>query len=162
MDGMFITNRKKILIVCFLLVIISMIIFNSGMFLKYSIHTNLTKLLDTQTYFEPSIPQEGSIEEIYQDIFVTLLLPCIDEAVENYYGQPFSVDPYAVRILRAERPNGYRTFLFEITMEVMPYYGPHNSVGVDHITIKVGSHKAIVEKFEHIRSYKIPPKPTRP
>lgn len=162
MNGMFTINRKNILIACLLLVIISMLITNSDLFLKYSIHTNSMKLLDTQTYFEPGIPQEGSIEEIYQDIFVTLLLPCIEEAVENYYGQPFSVAPYWVRILKVERSNGYRTFLFEITIEVVPYYGPHNSVGVDHITIKVGANKAIVEKFEHVKSYKIPAKPTRP
>jgi len=120
------------------------------------------RLLDTQTFFEPGIPLEGSVEEIYQDIFVTLLSPCIEEAVENYYGQPFSVAPYLVRILSVERPNGYRTFEFIITIEVMPYYGPHNSVGVDRITIRVKSSKAVVEKFDHIKSYKIPSKPIRP
>lgn len=135
-----------------------MIIINSDLFLEDHIHNNSRELLDTQTYFEPNAPPEGSVEEIYQDIFVTLLLPCIEEAVEDYYGKPFNVAPYLVKILSVERPNGYRTFLFRVIIEVIPYYGPHNSVGIDHITIRVDSRKAIVEKFEHIKSYEISPK----
>ena len=139
-----------------------MFVIKFDLILKYSIHTNSMRLLDTQAYFEPGIPPEGSVEEIYQDIFVRLLSPYIEGAVENYYGQPFSVAPYSVRVLSVERPNGYRTFEFLITLEVMPYYGPHNSVGVDRITIRVKSSKAMVEKFDHIKSYDIPPKPIRP
>ncbi|MBU3156360.1 DUF3888 domain-containing protein [Clostridium estertheticum] len=47
------------------------------------------------------------------------------------------VDAWAIDILSVERPNGYRTFLFIIKMEVIPYVGPHLSVGVDRITITV-------------------------
>ncbi|MCQ1530703.1 DUF3888 domain-containing protein [Lutispora saccharofermentans] len=155
MKKVLVVNRKMVLLICFLLLFISIIAINFDLFLKYSIPTNSKKLLDTKIYFEPGIPPEGSIEEIYQDIFVTLILPCIEDAVENYYGQPFQVAPYDVKILSVERPSGYRTFLFRLTIKVSPYYGPHISVGVDRITISL-SDKCIVEKFEHIKSYEFP------
>lgn len=114
-----------------------------------------------KTYFEPDKPAKGSLKEIYQDVFMTLLLPYIDEAVTNYYekntGYSPNVDPWEPNILSIERPNGYRTFLFVIKLEVAPYLGAHNSIGVDHITIRVSSGEVKVEKFEHIKDYPIPP-----
>ncbi len=101
------------------------------------------------------------MEELYQDVFMTMLLPYIQEAVSNYYeentGYSPNVDPYGPVILSIERPNGYRTFLFIIKLEVAPYLGAHNSIGVDHITIRVSAGEVKVEKFEHIKSYPVPP-----
>lgn len=109
------------------------------------------------TYFEPGEPSEGSVEELYQDIFILMLLPEIEKAVEDYYGRPYFVAPYQVKILNVGRPNGYRTFGFILKLEILPYEGPHNSVGKDHITIKIEPGPTIqVEKFEHIESYDIP------
>lgn len=107
-------------------------------------------------------PIEGSTEELYQDIFVSLLDPYIQKAINDYYlkyfkGPPLFA-PYSVNILNVERPNGYRTFLFIIKLQVSPYFGPHLVVGTDNITIKVdASGKAQVEKFEHIESFELPP-----
>lgn len=113
------------------------------------------------TYFEPNKPVNGSIEELYQDIFVTQLLPYIDEAVKNYYkkntGYSPIVDPWQPDISYIKRPNGYRTFLFEIKLEVAPYLGPHCSIGVDHITLRVSSAEVRVIKFKHIKNFPIPP-----
>ncbi len=85
----------------------------------------------------------------------------IDKAVDNYYeknlGYSPGVAPWQTDVLSIERPNGYRTFLFIVKLEVKPYLGAHNSIGVDHITIKVSSGEVKVEKFEHIKDYPIPP-----
>lgn len=107
-------------------------------------------------------PPEQSREELYQDIFVSLLMPEIQKSVDNYYKEFFTdtpmVAPYDLTILKAERPNGYRTFVFMIELEVYPYFGAHNSVGVDRITIRLGGSGDVkVEKFEHIKSYELPP-----
>lgn len=103
-------------------------------------------------------PPERSTEELYQDIFVTFLSPYIDKAVEDYYGKPYSVAPYLTEVLSVERPNGYRTFAFRIKLKIRPYIGPHISVGEDNITILVEyDPKVKVEKFEHIKSYELPP-----
>lgn len=113
-----------------------------------------------QTYFEPKAPIQGSLEELYQDVFMTTLLPYIQEAITKYYeentGYSPIVAPYTPSILSIERPNGYRTFVFVIKLEIMPYLGAHIPIGVDHITISVSSGDVKVEKFEHIKSYPIP------
>lgn len=111
---------------------------------------------------QPYKPPEQSREELYQDIFVSLLMPEIQKSVDNYYKEFLTdtpmVAPYDVTILKAERPNGYRTFVFLLELEVHPYIGAHNSVGVDHITIRVGGSGDVkVEKFEHVKSYELPP-----
>lgn len=106
------------------------------------------------TYFGPVTPSEGSLDEIYQDVFMALLAPYIGKAVEDYYGKPFSVDPWANKVLYIRRPNGYRTIYFEMELKVIPYYGPHRSVGIDHITLTVtGGGNVVVKKFEHIETH---------
>ncbi len=107
------------------------------------------------------ISPEGSKEELYQDIFMAMLNPYIQKAVNDYYGNYFVVDPFA-KILSIERPNGYRTSYFIIKLQVMPYQGAHNTVGIDNITLSVSTSGAKVEKFEHIESSKITPKPSKP
>lgn len=109
---------------------------------------------DFNTYFGSVTPSEGSLEEIYQDVFMALLSPYIGKAVEDYYGQPFSVDPWANKVLYIRRPNGYRTIYFEMELRLIPYYGPHRSVGIDHITLTVtGDGNVVVKKFEHIETH---------
>lgn len=107
-------------------------------------------------------PPKESREELYQDIFISLLLPYIQNEVDKFYSknltQPPMVAPYTVYVISAERPNGYRTFLFRLKLQVNSYEGAHNSVGLDNITLTVGgSGNVKIEKFEHIKSYVLPP-----
>ncbi len=114
-----------------------------------------------KAYFEPAEPTEGSLEEIYQDVFMLLLLPSIEEVVQDYYmatvGHSPNVDPWDAKIIFLERPNGYRTFGFRIKLEVAPYLGAHNAIGVDHITMEVSLGEIKVVAHLHIKSYTIPP-----
>jgi hypothetical protein len=107
-------------------------------------------------------PPEQSTEELYQDVFISLLLPYIQKEVDRYYATYLtlspSVAPYQVYVLSAERPNGYRTFVFRLKLRVESYVGPHNSVGLDDITVTAGGSGDVeIEKFEHIKSYTLPP-----
>jgi hypothetical protein len=91
-----------------------------------------------------------------------LLLPYIQNEVDKYYSkyliQPPTVAPYTVYVLSAERLNGYRTFIFRLKLQVDSYIGPHISVGTDYITVTVGGTGDVkIEKFEHIKSYVLPP-----
>lgn len=100
-----------------------------------------------------SKPLQHSKEELYQDVFCTLLMPYIQKSVGDYYTKFLTeiplVDSGDIDILSVERPS-----YFVIKMEVMPYIGPHLSVGVDRITITVdGIGEVKVTKFEHIKSY---------
>jgi len=60
-------------------------------------------------------------------------------------------------VINVERPRGYRTFSYIIKLQVKPYVGPHIVVGVDQLTINVGAGTAKVEKYEHLKSYELPP-----
>ena len=102
---------------------------------------------------------EHSQEELDQDIFVTLLAPYIQTAINDYYKQYFTTSPNfspdSIEIIEVERPMGYRSFLFVLKLQVKSYIGPHLDIGVDQLTIRVGSGKGEVkvEKFEHVKSY---------
>lgn len=151
---------KRLIIPCFLIVFIAGVIFTKGYIMDNTIMTTEPDE-SYNIYYEPDKPYEGSLEEMYQDVFMTLLLPHIRESVTNYYeinaGYSPMVDPWQPKILSIERPEGYRTFSFIIKLKVLPYLGAHNSIGVDHITVSVSSGKIKIEKFEHIESYPIPP-----
>ena len=112
-----------------------------------------------KTHFDsPAKPPAGSKEELYQDIFITLLGPSIEKAIEDYYGKPYGYDPWSVDVLNIERPNGDRTTYFIIKLQVMPYIGAHNTIGIDNLTIEVSyGKKPKILKFKHIKSYEIPP-----
>ena len=106
-------------------------------------------------------PPEELREELYQDIYISLLMPYIEKEVASYYSNILKetpqVAPYYVYVLDAKRPNGYRSFLFELKLKVIPYVGPHIGVGVDYITIKIASRKVTIENFKHINTYSLPP-----
>lgn len=108
------------------------------------------------------VPPKSSNEKIYKDIVSSLLLPYIQKSVSDYYSNILtdipSVDPWGVHILNIERPGKYESFIFVLKIQVTPYVGPSVGVGVDQLTITVyGSGDVTVNKFEHIKSYELPP-----
>ncbi|HEY5560541.1 MAG TPA: DUF3888 domain-containing protein [Clostridiaceae bacterium] len=110
----------------------------------------------------PYQPPEQSREELYQDIFISLLLPYIQKEVDKYYSKYLTdtpmVAPYTVYVLSVEKPIGYHSFLFNIKLQVDSYIGPHLGVGLDYITVTVGGARDVeIKKFEHIKSYELPP-----
>jgi hypothetical protein len=105
-----------------------------------------------------SNPAKQSREELYQDIFVSLLLPDIQKSVDDYYKSFLTekpiVTPDYVHVLSVERLMGYRSFSFRLKLKVSSYIGPHLNIGDDYITLKIeGGDKVTIEKFEHIKSY---------
>lgn len=102
-------------------------------------------------------PKEGSIEELYKDIIASLISPYISKSIEDYYGRQYLYDLSRMKFLQIERPLGYRSFVFTIKVQILPFIGSHNAIGIDNITIRIDTEKPIVEKFEHIKSFPIPP-----
>lgn len=101
-------------------------------------------------------PKEGSIEELYKDIIVTLIEPYITNEVKAHYGQLLQYDLFNIKFLKIERPS-YRSFDFTIKLQIMPFVGAHNTVGIDDVTIRISPIKTQVEEFKHIKSFPIPP-----
>lgn len=160
---------KKVIIVPFKNVVVTvliLVVLIGGAFLtvhcilKDAIATGITPI---KSYFEPAKSPEGSLEELYRDVSISLLEPFIYKAIDDFYGDDYAIDPGTTRILSIDRPNGYRTFYFIVKLEVIPYYGPHIGVGIDRLTITIGGFDNVkVEKFEHIKSFELPPKLTKP
>lgn len=44
---------------------------------------------------------------------------------------------------------------YDITVTVLPYYGPHNSVGKDQMLLHVTENGTEIKSFQHLESYKI-------
>jgi len=94
---------------------------------------------------------QDSDPELWQDLFISACMPAMLEAVENAYGIPLMVDPWAVEVLSVRRTDGYRSFCFVMEAEITPYDGPHDIIGRDRITIESdGTGWIEVTSFEHI------------
>ncbi|WP_238881281.1 DUF3888 domain-containing protein [Clostridium sp. YIM B02551] len=146
---------KKILVSSFLVLLIT---FNNTAKAAAVSMANNMKTMINNPYKESKYSQE----ELYQDILFSMLTPYIQKAVDDYYRELLTVtpivDPMSIKILRVDRPNGYRTFYFIIETQVMPYIGPHNSVGTDNVTISVGGIGEVkILKFKHIEDHPLPP-----
>jgi len=106
-------------------------------------------------------PAERSKEELVMDMFFSLLLPNVQEAVSNYYSNYLTINPlvypYQIKILNMERTNGYRGFMFELTIEVTPVVGPHIEVGKDQIIFSISPSEVKLKKFKHMETYELPP-----
>lgn len=145
---------KKLLVTGFFILLIT-----------FSIPLNATAFSNDNTInfalIKPDTTPENLKEKLYQDVFMTMLLPSLQNAVDNYYKEYLSVSPtvapYDVTILKLNRLGENRTFDFLLKLELHPYVGPHLNVGLDYITIRINSvAKVKVEKFEHIKSYELP------
>lgn len=66
-------------------------------------------------------------------------------------------DLSSIEFLEIERLNYYRSFNFIIKLQVKPFLGAHNTVGLDEMTIKIGGDNPKIISFEHIKSFPLPP-----
>ncbi|MED5016234.1 DUF3888 domain-containing protein [Paenibacillus chibensis] len=104
---------------------------------------------------------------LYQDIMMELLLPDIQNAVNDYYKSKLTenplVYPYQIDIVQAKRVNGGpgdRGFHFSITLETTPVLGPHVSVGKDRMTFEISPlfpDKIQLVAFHHLQTFELPP-----
>ena len=141
-------SRKRLVILIILLCLVA----GGILFYFFDAYPVMVHVMPADKFTDLRRPPEGSVEELYQDIFMIFLLPPVEEAVEEYYGVPYTVAPYLTDVLSVERPHGYRTYTFRIKLRIFPYTGPHNCVGEDHVTLLAqAGPRVIVEKFEHIK-----------
>ncbi|SHJ76509.1 Protein of unknown function [Clostridium amylolyticum] len=111
-----------------------------------------------RTEIEQSKASENSKEAIYKDMVISLLIPYMQQEINNYYKEYLSelpiIFPYSVDIVSVKRDSGY---LIQLEVIVHPFVGPVNIVGDDRIIIETGAFGSVkVKKFEHIKSYPLP------
>lgn len=107
------------------------------------------------------IPPEKSTEELYHDLFITMILDDIQKHVDGYYSvlmtQSPHVYPYEVYIKQADRVQGYRSFRFNVLVEVSPVIGAHNSVGKDQLLFDISASHVTLIQYKHLETHEIPP-----
>lgn len=105
----------------------------------------------------PKWPDNLIKSGVYHDLTMYLLNPYIDEAIAHYYGQIFNHDPWSLEVLSLARAEEMGKPVWQIKLRVLPYTGPHISIGLDNVTLRLtqGPKVEIVE-FEHLESHESP------
>jgi len=112
------------------------------------------------SFAEIAKPPEKSREELYHNMFISLLLPEIQKPIYKYYSRLItdypSVYPYSVDVISVKRSNMHYVFL--VVVEVTPVVGPHVSLGKDRLTFRIIPGHAKLLKFEHLKTDELPKK----
>lgn len=113
------------------------------------------KAQDGSDFTEES--SEETDDELWRDMYISACMPVILQSVEEYYGIPFSVDPWDISVLKIERTEGYRSFYFRMELEITPYDGPHTAVGKDRLVLESdGTGYIEAVEFSHVESFEMP------
>ncbi len=106
-------------------------------------------------------PADNQSDDTYRRLSLTLLSPYVDKAIDDFYDEYLTYLPledtwdYRVLSIRAPQPGDY---FYTVILEVLPYVGPHLTVGRDRITLKIDNRgNVVLEKFEHLESHELPP-----
>ena len=141
--------KKTVVSICFLIVIISFIIPCSS----YAATIKQPKSDQSQL-------AENSNEIIYRDMVISLLIPYMQNEINNYYKEYLTelpiIFPYSVDVVSVEREGG-SGYLIRLEVIAHPFVGPINTVGDDRIIIETGAFGSVkIIEFEHIKSYQLP------
>ncbi|MBM7564994.1 DUF3888 domain-containing protein [Paenibacillus sacheonensis] len=94
-----------------------------------------------------------------QRAILTLLAPEIQAQVGNYYKDKLTETPTFAPFLGGNRLEieSFSSHL-DVVVTVIPYVGPHLSVGKDRMTFRIdNTGKVIAESYAHIEDINLPP-----
>lgn len=116
------------------------------------------KILFTNSYQNSISQEQSSKEQVMGWIIIDYLSPYIQKALKSYYGGyvPYLVTTPTSKILDANfvQEKSYYT----VKLQVEPYVGAHDPIGLDSFTFRINriDNKITLEKYEHIKSFKVP------
>jgi Protein of unknown function (DUF3888) len=101
---------------------------------------------------EAETPWEKTLE---YTLIQSLSEPITKAIVEIYKDSPEQVSwaPYLTKIKKIKQLQGIGGS-YEVTLIVLPYYGAHNTIGLDEVTIRV-AHEVYLISYKHLKSYPI-------
>lgn len=116
------------------------------------------KLLFDNNYQNSISKGQGSKEQIMGWIIINYLSPYMQKSLKDYYRGDviyWLADPTS-RVLETYFVEDKSYFI--IKLQVEPYIGAHNPIGIDNFTFKVSlpDDKVTLEKYEHVKSFKVP------
>ena len=81
----------------------------------------------------------SSETDIYKEALTASLIKELQQSADRYYGGSYSVFP-TVELSTTELEQLYRQGSKTIlAFKIMPFIGPHNTVGIDHLTLSLDS-----------------------
>jgi hypothetical protein len=93
-------------------------------------------------------------------IIMTLLIPEIQSAVNEFYAPYLTIQPTVVAFLGSKIvgiDGGENSSHYTVTVEIFPYIGPHISVGSDRLMLYISPlGNVTVKNFEHLESAYLP------
>lgn len=131
---------------------------------KWMIAFMLSLMLITPQVIVHSAPKptQDSMQLRIEDMLMLFLAANIYEVVGDYYYPRIlklkpEIKPWHITVIDSQRVNGFRGFIFLITIEVEPSLGHGVLVGRDRITyrISVGPSAQLVS-HTHLATYELP------
>lgn len=94
-----------------------------------------------------------------QRLVLTLLEPTVRAQIEGYYKYKLTESPTFAPFLGGNSLDfKYFNSHIDVVVTVIPYVGPHLSVGKDKMKFQINNTgKIVVVSYEHIEDYKLPP-----
>lgn len=105
-----------------------------------------------QTTSEPAAGQEAMCESL----LISILTPTVQQEVDRFYGRYLTEPPTVgsafieIAAITPHIPDGC-----DVELIVLPYCGPHNSVGKDKLILHIESNRIDRTEFQHLESYEI-------
>lgn len=116
------------------------------------------KRLAANNYRGSVFQEQNSKEQVMGWIIINYLYPYIKKSLKNYYGGniPYWLTDPASQVLETNFAEDKSYFI--VKLQVKPYLGAHNPIGLDNFTFKINlsDNKVTLEKYEHIKSFKVP------
>ncbi|MFD2045460.1 DUF3888 domain-containing protein [Ornithinibacillus salinisoli] len=109
-------------------------------------------------YAEPINDAETELNDTLVFALISSLRKPVDTAISEIYKDDedapshLNWDAYDTELLHIKQVYGVGG-LYEITLKVFPYYGPHNSYGIDEIVVNTSGE---VVSYKHIKTYTKP------
>jgi hypothetical protein len=97
-------------------------------------------------------------EDSYQRIVLTLLSPNIQAQIGKYYENKLTENPTFAPFLSSNKLEvKYFSSHIDVNVTVIPYVGPHLSVGKDTMKFRIDNLGRVENvNYEHIEDYKLP------
>ncbi|WP_027626139.1 DUF3888 domain-containing protein [Clostridium lundense] len=96
-------------------------------------------------------------EDVNRIYIVNMLSGYTTKEIKDHYGMNLPWQLEDGKIIDAKMIYGQEGLIFIFKLQVQPFVGAHNPIGTDNFTFKVLNNKIILEKYEHVESFPIPP-----
>ncbi|MBL4935068.1 DUF3888 domain-containing protein [Clostridium sp. YIM B02515] len=117
------------------------------------------EILFANSYQNSIFQEQSTKEQVIGWLIINYLSPYMQKSLKDYYGGsvPYWLTDPTSKVLEANFIQEESYFI--IKLQVEPYLGAHNPIGLDNFTFKIDlsdDNKITLVKYEHVKSFKVP------